>query len=435
MNPLPRQKVYLVLASFVVVVHWMVAAIAKPSFALTIYGDANPCVLLILGMLAAYENFRRSPGILPLFWKLFVGALTILLLSQAYWFYYDWRQLKEVPVPVPGDSLFLLAHVFFLSALALRPHSSASGRALRTRFFDFVLLSLWWLALYCYFSLPWLAERQNSSPYIPTYRVLILILQLLIIASLILLCARLAAPWRGFYLQLLAAFLFIAGGNFLLDVSIDGGFYYAGSFYDTPFLMAIFMFTPIAATGPSLHPREDDKPNRELIHRVWTARFAMLGILSLPAIAFLGLYQKDIPVGVETFRLRLVFGAMFVLGTLVYWKLSLLARELGHMVHLTRDSIENLKSVQQQVTHSEKLIALGRLAAGAAHEISNPLTAILGYTELLADIPSLTPEDRANAQLIQQHVHRAQDAVNSLRNTLRQGPSPAPLLIDKNPTS
>ena len=81
---------------------------------------------------------------------------------------------------------------------------------------------------------------------------------------------------------------------------------------------------------------------------------------------------------------------MLLLGALVYWKFNLLALELRHLVQLTRDSIENLNVVQQQVTHSEKLVALGRLAAGAAHEISNPLTAIFGYSELLTDIPSLT---------------------------------------------
>ena len=126
----------------------------------------------------------------------------------------------------------------------------------------------------------------------------------------------------------------------------------------------------------------------------------MLGMISLPVIALLGLFARNIPAGVAMFRLRLVFGAMALLGALVYWKFNLLALELRQSVQLTRDSIENLSAVQQQVTHSEKLVALGRLAAGAAHEISNPLTAIFGYSELLTDIPTLTPEDRANGELI-----------------------------------
>jgi hypothetical protein len=432
---LPRQKVYIALATLVFLLHLAVAAFARPSFTLTLYGDANPCVLLILVILAARENCRRSSGILPLFWRLFAAGLLLMMFSQAYWFYFDWRRLTSSPSPVPGDSLFLLAHVFFLSALALRPHSTSAGRDLRTRALDFLLLSCWWLALYGYFGLPWQVGRQDFSHYNPNYYLLALIQHLAIIASLAVLSARKSSTWRRFYLLLLVAFVFIAAGNLLLNVSIDRGKYYAGSYYDTPFLLALYMFTFVAAFGPALQPLEDPKPNRELLQSVWTARVAMLGMLSLPSIALLGLYEKNIPPGVAAFRLRLVFGAMFLLGVSIYWKLSLLTRELARLVRLTRDSIENLKTVQQQVTHSEKLIALGRLAAGAAHEISNPLTAIFGYSELLTDIAALSTEDRANAQLIQQQVHRAQDAVNSLRDTLRQNSSPAQLLIDKKPSS
>ncbi len=123
---------------------------------------------------------------------------------------------------------------------------------------------------------------------------------------------------------------------------------------------------------------------------------------------------------------------MFFLGALVFWKLNLLARELIHLVNLTQTSIENLKAVQNRITQSQKLAALGRLAAGATHEISNPLTAILGYSELLADIPSLSPQDKENAQIIQQQVHRAQAAVNSLRNSLRTPAAPDQIATKSN---
>jgi len=216
---------------------------------------------------------------------------------------------------------------------------------------------------------------------------------------------------------------------------MDHGIYYAGSFFDTPFLLSLVCFVFIASFGPSLDPREDATPNRELIHGVWTSRLAMLAILSVPVIALVALFSRNTPPAVQLFRLRLVFGAMFLLGALVYWKLNLSTNELVRLVHLTRDSIENLKAVQEQVSHSQKLAALGRLAAGAAHEISNPLTAILGYAELLVDIPSLSPEDRTNAKSIQQQVHRAQAAVVSLRNTLRQNSPAASMGVDKKTAS
>jgi signal transduction histidine kinase len=430
-----RQKIYLALATLVFVVHLVVASTVKPSFALTMYGDFNPCALLILAILAAWENMRRTVGILPLFWKLFSAGLALLLASQIYWFYFDWRRLNSVPSPVPGDSTFILANVFFLSALALRPHSLSAGRNLRIRLLDLILLSLWWFFLYGYFSLPWQFGRQDFAHYNPSYYLLAFVQHLVIILALAVLAARNKAPWRGIYLQLLVAFVFIAAGNMVLSVAIDTGRYYAASFYDTPFLLAVFLFIPISAYGPALQPLADVRPNRELVQSVWTARFAMLGMISLPLIGLLGLFAKNIPPDVATFRLRLVFGAMVLLGALVYWKFNMLALELRQLVKLTRDSIENLSAVQQQVAHSEKLIALGRLAAGAAHEVSNPLTAIFGYSELLTDMPSLTPEDRANGELIRQQVHRAQSAVNSLRNTLRQKSPSSSLVGDKKPAS
>jgi signal transduction histidine kinase len=157
----------------------------------------------------------------------------------------------------------------------------------------------------------------------------------------------------------------------------------------------------------------------------------MLAILSLPALAFLSYYAKNGPAAIAVFRLRLAFGAVFCLGALLFWKLNLLSRRLAHLVSLTTASIANLRNVQERVSHTQKLTALGRLAAGAAHEISNPLTAILGYSELLADIPILSPQDRESAQAIQKHVHRAQSAVNSLRSTLRSNSSAHPIVIGK----
>jgi hypothetical protein len=427
----PRHKVLLGIASAIFLLHIGVAAFARPSFRLTIFGDALPCALLIVAILAVRENFLLQRGVLPLFWKLMAAGLFQMLLSETYWFYYDTLHRYSTPSPVIGDTLFLLAHVFFLSAFVLRPHSASAGRNMRLRHLDFALLTLWWLALYAYFALPWQVVLQDFTKYNPRFYLLALIQHLMIIIGLAVVWKRSRGLWRAFYGSFICLFVLIAAANLILSVAIDNSFYFSGSFYDTPFLLSLFLITVVATFGPSLQPEEDKTPNREINQSLWTARIAMVAILSLPVIALLGSFEKNVPEDVAAFRLRLVFGAMLLLSGLVFWKLTLLARELRRMVRLSQTSLENLKNVQARVTHSQKLAALGRLAAGATHEISNPLTAILGYSELLTDIPSLSPPDRESAQIIQKQVHRAQAAVNSLRNTLRNPDSLHPTPVDE----
>jgi signal transduction histidine kinase len=65
------------------------------------------------------------------------------------------------------------------------------------------------------------------------------------------------------------------------------------------------------------------------------------------------------------------------------------------------------------------MAALGRLAFGATHEISNPLTAILGYSELLRENPTLTREERNSVKDIQEQVRQAQAAITGMRRFVR----------------
>ncbi len=70
-----------------------------------------------------------------------------------------------------------------------------------------------------------------------------------------------------------------------------------------------------------------------------------------------------------------------------------IARQLGNSVEKvvlyeeTARAYENLRNAQEQLLQSEKMSAVGQLISGVAHELNNPLTAILGYAQLLETEP------------------------------------------------
>lgn len=71
------------------------------------------------------------------------------------------------------------------------------------------------------------------------------------------------------------------------------------------------------------------------------------------------------------------------------------------------------RKLEQQVVQSERLAAMGAMIGGVAHELNNPLTSILGVSELLQD--SETNETaRKQLAMLQQQARRAADIVQNL---------------------
>jgi two-component system NtrC family sensor kinase len=59
------------------------------------------------------------------------------------------------------------------------------------------------------------------------------------------------------------------------------------------------------------------------------------------------------------------------------------AMDKSLLLEQTREAYESLRHTQEQLLQSEKMAAVGQLISGVAHELNNPLTAILGYSQLL----------------------------------------------------
>ena len=71
------------------------------------------------------------------------------------------------------------------------------------------------------------------------------------------------------------------------------------------------------------------------------------------------------------------------------------------------------RKLEQQVVQSERLAAMGAMIGGVAHELNNPLTAILGVSELLQDVET-SESARKQIGLLQQQARRAAEIVQNL---------------------
>ncbi|MFY9905836.1 MAG: PAS domain S-box protein [Terriglobales bacterium] len=78
--------------------------------------------------------------------------------------------------------------------------------------------------------------------------------------------------------------------------------------------------------------------------------------------------------------------------------------------------------LRSKLLHAEKMAAVGQLVSGVAHEVNNPLTAILGFTDLLLENPELPESARRDLRVILQEAQRTKQIVQNLLSFARQMP-------------
>jgi PAS domain S-box-containing protein len=87
--------------------------------------------------------------------------------------------------------------------------------------------------------------------------------------------------------------------------------------------------------------------------------------------------------------------------------------KIDGLVISARDVTE-LKRLEEQLIQAEKLAAMGQMLAGVAHELNNPLTAILGVTELLRDSEGFQENTKRQLELTHRQARRAARIVQNL---------------------
>jgi two-component system NtrC family sensor kinase len=95
--------------------------------------------------------------------------------------------------------------------------------------------------------------------------------------------------------------------------------------------------------------------------------------------------------------------------------------EIGHLAESFNEMTQKLAEAQAQIYQSSKLASLGRLAAGVAHEINNPLTGVLTYSSFLLKRTE-DPEIREDLETIVRETKRCRGIVHGLLDFSRQAP-------------
>jgi signal transduction histidine kinase len=87
---------------------------------------------------------------------------------------------------------------------------------------------------------------------------------------------------------------------------------------------------------------------------------------------------------------------------------------------LLQETTAERERFERQMAQSEKMLAIGRVVSGVAHELNNPLAVVLGESEHLTDLP-VDVEARESIRLINEQAHRARHIVRDLLAFVRPG--------------
>lgn len=391
------------------------------SFGLTAVSDIVQCVLLFSGTAAFVPLVLRSEGRLRLFWSLITVGLGFWLAYQLFWTYYELILRRDVPDLCAWDVVLFLHIAPLMAALALRPQVPRDEYSARVGRLDFALLLVWWLYLYVLIAMPWQYVVPDIAAYNRNLNDVYIAEKTAFLVGLLASWMTSKGQWRRLYASLFGMSLCYSAASTLANWAIGRKTYYSGSFYDIPLVASMALLTWIGLRTRVEKP-DPDVLETSTAYGIWVSRCSMIAVFSLALFAAWAISDVHIPSKIRVFRLALTLLAAFCMGVMVLLRQQMLDRELVRLLDRSRESFDNLKRLQAQILQSEKLASIGQLVGGVAHELNNPITAMLGYSDLLLNT-TLTPEQQPLAMKIGQCVRRTKSLVASLISFARQTPA------------
>ena len=398
---------------------------------LAAFADILQFAIMIAMIVGTAINIRRSKGSARGFWLLLTVSAVMWAGDYASWVYYEVIRGVQMPVPQPGDTLLILHVVPIMMALAMLPHRVLKSGSPLASNLEFPLIACWWVYLYFQFVFAWQYMSYDAMAFHRNFNLLYHAELATTIVALFYLAQQSHDGWHEIYNHYLIAFLIYAPTSAIINILIQQKLYTSGGLWDLPLTISISYLAWIGFRARRLQ-LEPERSNSDIQPSLaipeWAATIAAT---SIPAIALFSYERLHSPPPVRHFRVAISFLAMLLIGILIFTRQQLLNRRLSVLLTNAQHAYDNLERLQSQVMQTEKLASIGRLVSGAAHELNNPLTAILGYSELIATDQEVPAAPRGFAEKIAQQARRTKNLVSNLLSFARQTP-PQKRLTDLN---
>ena len=405
-----------------------VSLLLQPGPAKSVCGDLLLCLVPLFAnaclLWNAVTRYRRSNA----FWRLIALACSMWLGAQLTRTYFDLVLHISPALPLLAHIVIFLHLVPFLAALVLRPHVRGIGESMRGGRIDFSLLAWLFLYAYVFLAVPWRLISPNEALFEARNFQLYAAANVMLLVALGFAAIHARGKWRPVYAHLFGASAVYLAGLTLGQEMAWRGTFHTGGFAD---LLKVVSFVWIATAGVIAHqlsPSPDPVAESSGDDSQWQSNLGMFGVLLTVFPGAWSLVYSDAPIAVRVFRALATLGAMAGGAALVFLRQHRVDRERLRLVQELKSSLENTKRLQSQLMHNEKLASLGQLAAGAAHEINNPLTAILGYSDLLIEESTAGERARGLGEKIREQARRTRDLVTNLSSFARRVPAEKQLL-------
>jgi len=376
---------------------------------------ANGCLLS-----NAASPYRKQNA----FWKLLALACTLLLAGRLIRTYDELVLHRLVSGSFPANAFPFLHMIPLMAALGLAPHTGKMREGLRYGSLDLTLLASFWIYLYVFLVLPWEIVRPDPALFHRWNTGAFMVQILLVTAGCGLLFLKTKGEWRGIYGHIAGATaLYGIGPMAVFELDLQ----HAASIQGMAYVASVVWLGAVGlrARNLSLAPAAEMETRPEAQRQVG---LSTLTVLTIPLLGGWAAFAGNAPASVRTFRLAATLIAIFVCSALAFFRQHLVHQERTNLVKQLSASLDNVNRLQTQFVQSEKLAALGQLAAGAAHEINNPLTAIVGYADLLLAEHASATRAYTLGQKIQEQARRTKSLVTNLLSFARQVPAEKQLL-------